>query len=286
MVRFLKKTLSGTIPESEMRVLISSFDVIGDIVVLKIPPDLVRWSKTVAEIMLDRLPHVKTVLNQESPVKGEYRSRDLTWLAGVRKTVAISREAKCALKVDLAKVYFSPRLAFERMRISRLVKSGEVVVNMFAGVGSFSILIAKYSLPSVVFSIDINPDAICLMRENVILNKVKNKIQVREGDAREIIMTELIGEADRVIMPLPEKAFEYLEAAVRALKPSGGTIHYYDFVHSSKRNDPRASVKVRVEEKLSQLAKEHSVRFSRVVRSVGPNWYQVVLDIDIIPLQG
>jgi tRNA (guanine37-N1)-methyltransferase len=286
MVRFLKKTLSGTIPESEMRVLISSFDVVGDIVVLKIPPDLARWGKTIAEVMLDRLPHVKTVLNQESPVKGEYRSRDLAWLAGVRKTVTISHEAKCALKVDLAKVYFSPRLAFERMRISRLVKSGEVIINMFAGVGSFSILIAKYSLPSVVYSIDINPDAVYLMRENAILNKVKKKIQVRQGDAREIIMTELIGEADRVIMPLPEKAFEYLEAAVRALKPSGGTIHYYDFVHSSKRNDPRVSVKARVEEKLSQLAKEHSVRFSRVVRSVGPNWYQVVLDIDTVPLKG
>jgi tRNA (guanine37-N1)-methyltransferase len=124
------------------------------------------------------------------------------------------------------------------------------------------------------------------MRENAILNKVKKKLQVRQGDAREIIMTELIGEADRVIMPLPEKAFEYLEAAVRALKPSGGIIHYYDFVHSSMRNDPRVSVKARVEEKLSQLAKEHSVRFSRVVRSVGPNWYQVVLDIDTVPLKG
>jgi tRNA (guanine37-N1)-methyltransferase len=171
------------------------------------------------------------------------------------------------------------------MRVSRLVKPGEYVVNMFAGVGSFSILAARHSLPRFVVSIDVNPDAAYLMQENVVLNKVGKIVQVIQGDAREVVENRLIGVADRIIMPLPERAFEYLDAAVRALKPSGGTIHYYDFNHCPKTNDPCLDVKKKVTERLSQSTKEHSVKFSRVVRSVGPNWYQVVLDIDAVPVQ-
>jgi len=284
MPKLLRSALSGMMSEAEMTSLYSSFDIVGDIAVLKIPPALADHSKAIADIVLQRLHHVKTVLNQKSPVQGQYRLRTLTWLAGMRKTETMSREANCIFKVDLARAYFSPRLAFERMRVSRLVESDEVVVNMFSGIGSFSIQIAMHSSPSIVFSIDINPDAVCLMRENIILNNLERKVRVIEGDARDVIETALIGKADRVIMPLPEKALQYLEAAVKALKPSGGTIHYYDFVHCSKRDDPCSEVRQKVEDKLSQFAKEYSVQFSRIVRSVGPNWYQVVLDIDAIPV--
>ena len=87
--------------------------------------------------------------------------------------------------------------------------------------------------------------------------------------------------ADRVVMPLPEKAYEYLDYALLALKPTGGWIHYYDFEHASKKENPVEKVKAKVAEKLQKLGVDFVVKFGRVVRNTGPNWYQVVLDIQI-----
>ncbi|MEM2921866.1 MAG: class I SAM-dependent methyltransferase family protein [Candidatus Bathyarchaeia archaeon] len=283
MPKLLKKALADVLPQDYLASLVSSFDIVGDIAILKLPSSFANHGKTIAEIVLQRLHHVKTVLNQEGSIQGEYRLRNLRWLAGEQRMDTIAREAGCLFKVDLAKVYFSPRLSFEHMRICRLVRQGEVIINMFAGVGSFSILAAKHSAPSIVYSIDISPDATRFMRENVILNKVDGIVQVLEGDAREVVKTKLRSVADRVIMPLPEKALQYLETAIIALKPSGGMIHYYDFVHCMKKRNACGDVRNRVEGTLSRTTKEYSIMFSRVVRSVGPNWYQVVLDIHAVP---
>ena len=274
----------GKLTDAELAVLVTSFDVVGDIAILRIPVRLASWKRVIAETVLERIRHVKAVLNQTGPVIGEYRLRDLEWIGGEHKTETIYREAGCVFRVDMATVYVSPRLSYERMRIGRLVGAGEVVVNMFAGIGSFSILIAKHRSPVRVYSVDLNPRAINLMKANIILNRVQGIVYAIEGDAQNIVETRLRSVADRVLMPLPEKAFEYLGTAVNALKPSGGTIHYYDFTHCKKTEDPRFKVEKKVMSKLHQMTTEHSVEFSRVVRSVGPNWYQVVLDIHAVPL--
>ena len=117
-------------------------------------------------------------------------------------------------------------------RIARLVKSGETVVNMFSGVGCFSIIIAKTVTQTKVFSIDVNPIAVQYMEENVRINRVYGKVIPLLGDSKDIINAKLQGKADRVLMPLPEKALEYLPYAVSALKKRGGWIHYYDFQHA------------------------------------------------------
>jgi tRNA (guanine37-N1)-methyltransferase len=226
---------------------------------------------------------VNAVFNQVSPVSGEYRLRSLEWIGGEHRTETLYREAGCVFKVDLSTVYFSPRLSFERMRVARLVKAGEVVVNMFSGVGSFSILIAKHSSPAKVYSIDVNPRAVELMRENIELNNVQRIVEAMQGDAREIAESALRGVADRVLMPLPEKAPLYLKAAIGTLKVEGGVIHYYDFVHSGRSENPVTKAMDKVAEKLADAARAYSVESARVVRSVGPHWYQVVLDIHAIP---
>jgi len=82
-------------------------------------------------------------------------------------------------------------------------------------------------------------------------------------------------------MPLPQRAFEYLDFAVLALKPSGGWVHYYDFVHALRGEDPVEKVRVKVAGKLEGLGVDFSVPFGRVVRSTGPRWCQVVLDIRV-----
>jgi tRNA (guanine37-N1)-methyltransferase len=150
---------------------------------------------------------------------------------------------------------------------------------MFAGVGCFSILIAKAAEEVRVFSIDVNPTAAKFMEENVRINGLYGKVFPIIGDSKEIVNTQLQQRADRVLMPLPEKAIEYLPYAVRGLKPSGGWIHFYDFQHATRKEDPTYKTKQKVAQVLGGLNVGCSFVFSRVVRSTGPNWYQTVLDI-------
>ncbi|MEM1525269.1 MAG: class I SAM-dependent methyltransferase family protein [Nitrososphaerales archaeon] len=275
----LKRALMGILNPNEISQLYSSFDIIGDIAIIKIPDPLISKKDIIAKAILDNLKSVKTVLRQTSPISGIYRIRELEYLMGEKKTLTIYKEHSCIFKVDLAKVYFSPRLSYERLRIAEQVKSGEKVVNMFGGVGTFSIIIAKKQPNVTVYNIDINPDAHQLALENVIINKVSNRVICILGDSREVIHKMLNGVADRVLMPLPEKACEYLDVAIEALKPQGGVIHYYTEVYGSKVEDAIQEAKSQIDKNLTL---PHRVIFSRVVREVGPRWYQIVLDVEII----
>jgi tRNA (guanine37-N1)-methyltransferase len=224
---------------------------------------------------------IKAVWRQTSSVSGNFRLRDLELVLGERKTEIIHKEHGCIFKVDLEKCYFSPRLLYERMRIAEQIQPGEVILNMFAGVGCYSVIIAKHSNPEKIFSIEINPVAIQCMQENIRLNKVEEKVIPVQGDAKKIIEERLQNVADRVLMPLPQKAYEYLDCALLALKPKGGWIHYYDFEHAKKGENPIEKTELKVSKKLQMLGVDFQAAFERIVRTTGPNWYQVVLDIRV-----
>jgi tRNA (guanine37-N1)-methyltransferase len=261
--------------------IFNSYDVVGDIAIIKVPNDNVESAKKAAEAIMATYKNVKTVFLQVSPIKGDFRVRELMHIAGENKTSAVYKELGCHFKVDIAQCYFSPRLKFERQRISKLVGEGEVVVNRFAGAGCYSVIIAKKSGAAKVYSIDINPVAYQYMQENVKLNKCADRVFPLHGDSKQIVTSQLQGVADRVLMPLPEKALEYLPYALEALKPSGGWIHIYDFGHATKDECPLEKSLQKISERLDGLCVNYFIAFSRVVRSVGPNWYQTVLDIQI-----
>jgi len=277
----LKECLAGRLDMHELEILPRSCDVIGDIAILRLPEALRHRAREIAEAVMQINSHIKTVLNQASPVSGDFRLRQLEWIAGEKKTETIHREHGCLFKVNLEKCYFSPRLLYERARIADLVKPSEVVVNMFAGVGCFSIVIAKKSEAKKVYSIDINPWAIKYMKENIRLNHVCHIVTAILGDAKDVITKYLRDVADRVLMPLPEKAYEYINYALKALKPCGGMIHYYDFVHASKGENPIRKIENKIGYKLSLLGVDFKVSSGRVVRTTGPRWFQVSLDIKI-----
>lgn len=277
--RRLRKILSETLPPEQLTYVYSSYDTVGDIAIIRLTDISKKNGRTIAGAIMNIHRNVKTVLAQTSPVHGNFRLRKLEHIAGEDKTTTVHKESGCLFFVDVEKCYFSPRLFYERMRVAKHVRNGEVVVNMFAGVGCFSIVIAKHSNAEKVYSIDVNPVAIQCMKGNVRLNEVYGKVIPILGDARKVIRKKLRCVADRVLMPLPEKAFECLPYALLALKKAGGWIHYYDFEHAKKNGDPVEKVKLKVSEKLESLGVSFDVPFSRVVRTTGPNWYQVVLDI-------
>ena len=271
--------LSGVLSPEELSLVYGSFDIVGDIAIIRLSRASQKNAEKIADAVMRVHGNVKTVLAQTSVVGGEFRLRRLKHIAGENRAQTVHRESGCSFSVDVKKCYFSPRLSTERLRLASLVKPCETVVNMFAGVGCFSIIIARYMSTARVFSVDINPAAIQFTQENVRLNRVYGQVIPLLGDSKTIVESRLRDAADRVLMPLPEKALEYLPTAVSALKRTGGWIHYYDFEHAAKGEDPIEKTKLRVAAKLAELCVTYEVPFSRIVRKVGPNWHQVILDI-------
>jgi len=279
-----RKNLSRVFSSENSGKVPSSYDVVGCIAIIRVPSASLERAQSMAEAIMNSRKSVKTVLAQVSPVDGDFRLRRLRHVTGENKTSTVHRESGCLFSVDVANCYFSPRLSYERLRVARLVKSSETVVNMFAGVGCFSILIAKQANPVKVFSIDVNPVAIEFMQENIRLNRVYGTVVPLLGDSKAVISSRLQGVADRVLMPLPEKALEYLPAAVSALKPSGGWIHVHVFEHAAKTESPAEKAKLKVAQALASLSIDFEVPLVRVVRKSGPNWFQLVADVHLSPL--
>jgi tRNA (guanine37-N1)-methyltransferase len=265
----------------ELSHVYSSYDIVGDIAIIRLTDVSKKSAKRIADAVMSVHGNVKTVLSQIGAVVGDFRLRKLSYVAGENKAITVHRESGCIFSVDLNACYFSPRLSHERMRAASLVQADETVVNMFAGVGCFSIIIAKHVNTAKVYSIDINSVAIQFMTENVRLNRVYEKVIPMLGDAKRIIENQLGGYADHVLLPLPEKALEYLPHAVSALKPSGGWIHIHTFEHATKTENPAEKAKQKVKEALDGIGAGFEVPRARVVRSIGPNWWQLAIDVNV-----
>src|SRR4030043_69217 len=226
----LLQTLENQLPPHLLASLPRALDVIGDIAIIEIPPELKAHENVIGEAIFTTHKPVRTVLAKVGAVSGTYRLREFEIIAGEPKPPTIHKEYGCQYHVDVAKAYFSPRLSHEHSRVASLVQKGETVVDLFAGVGPFSVLIAKKNADARVYAFDINPEAIEFLKRNIRLNRVENRVAPILGDAKQVTEERLLGVADRVIMNLPEKAKEFIDAACRAIKPSGGIVHYYAFI--------------------------------------------------------
>jgi tRNA (guanine37-N1)-methyltransferase len=270
--------LEDKLPPHLFACLPRAMDFVGDIAIIEIPPELEAYKKAIGNAILQTHKNMRTVLAKAGAIKGEYRTREYTIIAGEPKTETIHKEHGCQYHVDLAKAYFSPRLSHEHKRVASMVKEGETVIDMFAGVGPFSILIAKTHEDVKVYAIDKNPEAIALLKRNIRVNRVDGKVHPIYGDARHIIRLQLRGLADRVIMNLPEKAIEFVKAACEALKAEGGVVHFYSFVKESEPLEKLKQQFIAEVEKFGRMAKIFSTRF---VRETAPYEWQAVLDAEI-----
>jgi tRNA (guanine37-N1)-methyltransferase len=275
--RNLADCLRGKIPENLLSNLPRSFDVVGDIAIIELPPDLTEFSLLIGDGVMRMDPHVRLVLRKSGEVAGTFRTRKLELMAGTGGTETVHKEFSCLFQLDVAKAYFNPRLSHERIRIATQVKEGEHVFDMFAGVGPYSILIAKTEATSKVYSVDINPDAFRYLKQNTLLNRVADRVIPILGDAGQLAAGGLRGTANRVIMNLPSMSDRFLGAAVQALVEDGGVIHYYKFASRSENiQDIRRGVKSIVE---SQGRFVNSFQFSDIIKEVAPNRVQVAIDI-------
>lgn len=256
--------------ESSISQAPGAYELIGDIAIIDQHEEN---GLDISNILLQH-KNIRSVFQAKSAVSGEYRTRELLFIAGENRTETIYKENGCRYLLDVSNVYFTPRLSTERMRIVEKVNDGEKVVDMFAGIGPFSILVAKRYPHSHVIAIDKNPVAIKYLRENSFLNKLKN-LEIKEGDAREEVKE--IRDADHIIMNLPHSAIEFIDAALEIIK-KGGVLHFYAISHE---NDLFESIFKAIEEHASSVGFKIISLENRIVRPYAPYQYNVCLDIRV-----
>jgi len=277
--RNLLESVRGKIPEPLLSSVPRSCDIIGDIGIIELPEDLIQFSAIIGRGVLEVNPHFRLVLRKSSEVTGTFRTRKYQTIAGSGNTETFCREYSCVFHLDIAKVYFNPRLSHERMRVAGQAKPHETVVDMFAGVGPYSILIAKMQPTSRVTAIDINPEAFRYLKENILTNGVADCVVPILDDARQVTSRTLQGTASRVIMNLPSEARSFLDAAVQVAKRDGGIIHYYTF---ASRSDDLSTIEESVRAIVESAGREvHSVPFRKIIREIAPNRVQVAVDVQL-----
>jgi len=245
---------------------------VGDVAIVRLPELSAAEKTRLARVLAQEVKNVKCVYEQLGGIEGEFRLRSLKHLTGEKRTLTLHRENGCVFKVDVARCYFSPRLSTERLRIAGQATSRERVLNMFAGVGPFSIQIAKKARARVA-SCEINEYACDLHEENDRLNKVEDKVRVIRGDAAELPKDEK-SKFDRVLMPHPSQADRFLPTAL-AMAKKRAVIHYYR--HVLGENEDEASA--RLVEELSGVVPGGTQIKTRKVREVGPRWLEMAADL-------
>jgi tRNA (guanine37-N1)-methyltransferase len=222
------------LPDGLKELVPRAFDVVGDIAVLKLDDALQPHREAVGRALLETHGNVRLVA-ADTGVEGKLRVRKLTAIAGEGGFVTEHREGGLRFTVDLSRVYFSPRLAFERERVVELAREegDRTVLDMFSGVGPFAVAIARRTDVESVWAMDLNPAAVEYLRRNVGRNGVDGKVRIMEGDAGHLV-PGLVAEsggplADRVIMNHPHGASSFLDAALEAVRP-GGTVHYHEIM--------------------------------------------------------
>ncbi len=268
----LQELLRDRLTQDELRLLPSGWDRIGHVALLLLQSRLMGRAPEIGEVLL-QLRGVRTVAVRTGGITGRERRPKIRVVAGEPQTETVHKEHGCEFKLDVARVMFARGNIYERGRVAKLVRPGEVVVDMFAGVGQFTLPIAKNAKPERVYAIELNPVAFGYLEENVKLNRVGNVVKPLPGDC---VKVAPLGVADRVIMGILHVTHRYLSLAFEVLKPKGGVIHYHESVPS--RIGFRRPV-----DRVRKAAGGRRIRVlkARVVKRYSPGVNHVVIDAKV-----
>lgn len=274
----LKEALKKKLSKKEFDALVTSYDIIGSIAIIEIPPELEKKEKIIGETLLELHKNIKTVLKKAGIHSGIYRRQKMKVISGKRTKVAEYKENNARIKIDVEKVYFSPRLSTERKRVYELVKPGEEILVMFSGCAPYPVVIGRNTKAKEIYGIELNPVAHNFGVENARINKLGNVVLIN-GDVKEEAknLAAQGKKFDRILMPLPKDAESFLESTF-ILSKKGTEVHFYDF----GREDEFDSIK----EKIKKACKEHGKK-CRILRAVkcgaySPRVFRVCVDFRIL----
>ena len=270
----IRKILSREIPKDLIDRIPNRWEKIGNIAVVKLDNDLKKYVDIVGKTYADFLD-CKTILNDVGGIHGELREPDMKVIYGSTKTETIHKENGVRFKLDPQKVMFSSGNMDERLRMATISSEDEVVVDLFAGIGYFTLPIAIHSKPKKIFACEKNKIAFDYLSNNIALNNVNSIVEPLFGDNREIAPKNI---ADRVIMGYIGGTGDFLPVAIKSLRDNKGIIHFHEkYSDSLISNKPLNYIK--------KIAKDFNKNIKlieyRKVKSYAPGISHFVFDISV-----
>jgi len=274
----LAEKLKDVLTDSELSLLPRGFQTLGDVLIFKLKPELLSKKELIGKTYLELLPSVKSVYINQGKITGTFREpEEIVFLAGEDNPIVEHKEHGIIYRFDLTKIMFSKGNLKERKVLATLVEPGEIIVDMFAGIGYFSLPIGKHSEVERIYSIELNPDAFECLIENIRRNHLEEKILAINGDCKhEVLKLSKSGiRADRVIMGVFPAPINYLKEALTLTKKEGTIYHFEGVVEKDKH--------LTLFEAFKEVAKKEHYKCElmsyRYVKSYGPMLYHTVLDI-------
>lgn len=280
-----------------------SFNILGNIAVVNFSFNIkLAEKKKFAEQLLRERPNIKTVLEKCGKVSGRLRKIKTKYLAGEKNKEVLHRENNCVFRFNIDTTYFSPRLSNERKEISSLIKKTDKVLVMFAGVGPYSICIAKNS-GAEVYSNEINREANKYAELNIKLNKVQNSVKLISGDIKRVaekiskfrslpffrppaqrrktplkISREILPKTfDIIVMPRPRLKDSFLKEAFM-LSKKNTRIFYYDFC----KVDEKDKILERIKSEAKKSKKKIKILKIKHAGEIAPYKIRVRVDFKIV----
>jgi tRNA wybutosine-synthesizing protein 2 len=274
----LTEKLTGVLTADQLSILPRGFQTLGNVIIVKLNPELLDKNKIIGEAYLDLLPKMRSVYINKGRVVGSYREpENIEFLAGEDNPIVEHKEHGIKYRFNITKIMFSQGNLRERRFLATLVKKGEIVVDMFAGMGYFSLPIAKHSEVEQIYSIELNPTSYKTLLENIKINHLEDKITAINGDCKkEVLKLSSSGiRADRVIMGVFPAPKDYIKEALSLTLEQGTMFHYEGVVEKDEFISLlKEFAEIGQEEQYSCDLKSH-----RFVKSYGPNLFHTVLDI-------
>lgn len=264
---FYNKLKKIHIPAKKLKYLPHGYFIIGDILLIKLKPEVYGYRKIIAKEILNILPYIRTVCLQRQ-IKGKTRRPKIEVLVGNRtKTVHMEHGKKFA--IDVSKLMWSKGNKTERIRLIKQVKSGETIVDMFAGIGYFSVFLAEKC--KKIYAIEINPVACRYLHKNLQLNKIKN-VKVLRGDCRKFPKLQ----AHRIIMGYLYETEKFLPFALKIVRKKG-IIHLHRIA--------RVNELEKIKRKILSIGKKYKFNIKvlkiKKVKSYSPKTWHWVFDLRV-----
>ena len=275
-----KKLLSGklgaVLSQGELSLLPSGYQALAQVAVLNLKPELLPTAKQIGSAFLELFPRFKTVCVRTGEITGTFREPQLKVVAGEQNTEVVVVENGVKYSFDCSRLMFAKGNVCERVRLASLVEDGETVVDMFVGLGYFTLPIAVLAKPKRVYSIELNPVAFEYLKKNLVLNGVEQKVVAVNGDCgvEAVRLAEAGVRADRVVMGYLPAPKAQLPSALAVLK-KGGWLHYEGVVSSESDG---SDLFEDVREAAVAVGRRVELRHVQRVKSYGPKKEHVVLD--------
>jgi len=270
----IKKLLSKEIPPDLVNKIPDKWEKIGDVGIIKLHPDLEYCSKVIGKSYAEIL-RCKTILNDIGGISGTYREPKTKIIYGSNATETIHRENGIRFKLDPQKIMFSSGNMDERIRMATISNEKETVVDLFAGIGYFTLPMAVYSKPKKIFACELNPVAYDYLSENIVLNNVTNIVEPLKGDNRTVAPENV---ADRVVLGYFGETSNFLTAAVSCLRKFKGIVHYHDKFPDTQVPDKPLKIIKEIAEKYNRNTKLIGIK---QIKSYAPGISHYVFDIGI-----